>query len=539
MSRIFVSYKRKDGRQAYSIIEQIRSRLGVDCWCDIDGIETQAQFRTKICDAIDEAEVVLFMHSKHHLNIDLDNDWTIKELNYATAKKKKIILIKLDDTQLENLFLLEYGSKNYIEAQDPVQMDKLMKDLSKWLKIDEKPDKTLIPRKKIKVPKWVYYTMAAIAVVTVLLLLIPKSCSEPEPEPVPVKETAPVVRPSSTSGSRSTTPKPSQSNTETTVSAPSDGTGLGDTQIIILISLGLDKTTLTLDEGSNSTLNVKFNPSNVINKKATWRSSNPKVASVDKNGKVTALKAGTAVITATCEGKEVSCKVTVNAKPVAVVQPEAELTIVSTPPVTPQQQIVVVAEPVDLGLSVKWATCNVGASVPTDLGYYYSWGELATKEEYSWSTYLFCEGSDNRITKYCTRKKEGYKGFTDDLTVLEPADDVATKFWGGSWRMPTIDEFKELEANCVWSWEENNGVMGYMVTSSVEGFEDKSVFFPAAGYYEGVKLSNAGLKGYYWSSSVAVNSPDHAHGLSFDLKGHYTEYRDDRYDGRPVRPVCP
>ena len=71
MSRIFISYKRKDKRKVYPIIDEIRSRLGEDCWYDIDGIETQAQFASKICNAIDEAEVVLFMHSKHHLDIDL------------------------------------------------------------------------------------------------------------------------------------------------------------------------------------------------------------------------------------------------------------------------------------------------------------------------------------------------------------------------------------------------------------------------------------------------------------------------------------
>lgn len=135
MSKIFVSYKRKDSQKVYSIIEEIRSRLGVECWCDIGGIETQAQFASKICKAIDDSEIVLFMHSIHHLNIDFENDWTIKELNYASAKKKKIILVKLDDAQLDNIFLLEYGSKNYIEYTDKIQFDKLISDLGKWLNI--------------------------------------------------------------------------------------------------------------------------------------------------------------------------------------------------------------------------------------------------------------------------------------------------------------------------------------------------------------------------------------------------------------------
>lgn len=83
------------------------------------------------------ADVVLFMHSSVHLDIDFENDWTIKELNYAHAKKKRVMLVKLDGSQLDNIFLMEYGSKNNIDSRDETQFQKLLKDLKAWLGVTE------------------------------------------------------------------------------------------------------------------------------------------------------------------------------------------------------------------------------------------------------------------------------------------------------------------------------------------------------------------------------------------------------------------
>lgn len=83
------------------------------------------------------ADVVLFMHSSVHLDIDFENDWTIKELNYAHAKKKRVVLVKLDGSQLDNIFLMEYGSKNNIDSRDETQFQKLLKDMKAWLGVAE------------------------------------------------------------------------------------------------------------------------------------------------------------------------------------------------------------------------------------------------------------------------------------------------------------------------------------------------------------------------------------------------------------------
>ena len=136
MSRIFISYKRKDKEKVFRIVREVEEATGVKCWVDLDGIETSAQFTSVLCKAIDDSEVVLFMHSKQHLNIDFEEDWTIKELNYARALKKRVVLVKIDNSPLKNLFLMEYGTKNNIDINDKDQKDKLFRDLRSWLKID-------------------------------------------------------------------------------------------------------------------------------------------------------------------------------------------------------------------------------------------------------------------------------------------------------------------------------------------------------------------------------------------------------------------
>ena len=107
---------------------------------------------------------------------------------------------------------------------------------------------------------------------------------------------------------------------------------------------------------------------------------------------------------------------------------------------------------VDLGLpsSIKWASCNVGAEKPEDYGNYYAWGEVLPKEDYSWATYKYANGTywyDPKLTKYCNDASKGDDGFTDNKTTLEPEDDAAYFNWGGSWRMPTYAEWDELLDN--------------------------------------------------------------------------------------------
>ena len=215
---------------------------------------------------------------------------------------------------------------------------------------------------------------------------------------------------------------------------------------------------------------------------------------------------------------------------------------------------------VDLGLSVKWATFNVGATAPVEYGDYFAWGETEPYYEdgyyaqenpqahwkegytagYAWSNYKYCNGSYNTLTKYCGNSNYGYNGFTDTKTTLDPEDDVAHVKWGGDWRMPTQAELDELSNtdNCTWTWTTLNGVNGYLVTSKKSGHEGASIFLPAAGYRYDTRLDYVGSSGNYWSSSLSTGNPNGAWGVYFnsDLRDTYSY---GRVSGQSVRPVCP
>lgn len=189
-------------------------------------------------------------------------------------------------------------------------------------------------------------------------------------------------------------------------------------------------------------------------------------------------------------------------------------------------------EYVDLGLSVKWATCNVGASQPEEYGDYFAWGETTPKSTYDSSTYKWCRGSIITLTKYNT---ESSYGTVDNKTTLELSDDAARANWGGSWRMPTKAEQDELREKCTWTWTTQNGVSGYKVTSKING---KSIFLPASGCRSGRSLFYAGSYGTYWSSSLYTDNPSYAFYLSF-RSSYVRWYSNGRFGGHSVRPVCP
>ena len=192
---------------------------------------------------------------------------------------------------------------------------------------------------------------------------------------------------------------------------------------------------------------------------------------------------------------------------------------------------------VDLGLpsGTKWATCNVGATKPEEYGSYYAWGETEPKTNYDWSTYKWCNGDYDTLTKYCT---DSNYGTVDNKTVLELADDAARANWGGAWRMPTDAEWTELRENCTWTLTSNyngTGVEGRIVTSKING---NSIFLPAAGYRYNDDLHDAGYGGNYWSSSLGTGSPECARNEDFSLND--VNRSDDfiyRCCGESVRPV--
>ena len=132
--KIFISYKRVDKEKVIRIKRQIEEKLDLTCWFDVDGIESDAQFANVIINAINECEVFLFMYSHAHSEInDLDNDWTIREINFAQKKKKRIVFVNIDSTELTDWFEMMFGTKQQVDANSEQAMRKLLLDISNRL----------------------------------------------------------------------------------------------------------------------------------------------------------------------------------------------------------------------------------------------------------------------------------------------------------------------------------------------------------------------------------------------------------------------
>ena len=180
---------------------------------------------------------------------------------------------------------------------------------------------------------------------------------------------------------------------------------------------------------------------------------------------------------------------------------------------------------VDLGLSVKWGSCNIGASKPEDAGDYFAWGETSPKPIYDWGTYSFIKSKTpslqftkySNITLFSKKNNDGR---------LEKEDDVAYLTFGENWHIPTESEFAELVGKCSWEMRILNGVKGFRFI----GPNGNCIFLPAAGHKSAIVLDEEHQEyGYYWSASFVDSSPTLAHGIHF-----YPGKKEHRIVGRAI-----
>ena len=176
---------------------------------------------------------------------------------------------------------------------------------------------------------------------------------------------------------------------------------------------------------------------------------------------------------------------------------------------------------IDLGLSVKWATCNIGASNPEERGKLYAWGETKPKSYYDWQTYKWCNGNSYTINKYW---------YSDNKLYLDIEDDAANFAWGSNWRMPTKKEIEELLVHCIITSDVMNGATGFTITNPKT---NKSIFLPAIG-----SISNTKTACYYWSSSLNENNFCHAYMMYVYYSSGINIKDISRASGFNIRPVC-
>lgn len=220
------------------------------------------------------------------------------------------------------------------------------------------------------------------------------------------------------------------------------------------------------------TLTPVFVPSSATYRNVSWSSSNSEVVSVSQTGELIANNVGIADISVITEdgGCEAVCQVEV-------------------------------LPAIDLGLSVCWATYNVGGSKQEDYGNYYAWGEVSTKSSYLVSNYKwisYVSETDMALLKYNNKSNWG---IVDNKYELDLSDDAAYVNKGNRWRTPSSAEWQELINNCNWVWKTIGGHAGYLVTSKKEGFTSKSIFIPAAGGYDSI-LRDTGTTCHYWANNI-------------------------------------
>ncbi len=200
--------------------------------------------------------------------------------------------------------------------------------------------------------------------------------------------------------------------------------------------------------------------------------------------------------------------------------------------------------PIDLDLpsGKKWTSHDIGATIPTEAGKYYAWGETEPKSRYGWSDYKFCKGEGFRdFTKYVTKpyySSVSMDGQIDNLDELTQEDDVARKELGSQYSIPTYGDWHELLEHCDVSATTINGTRGCKVSSKKDKNNNKKFIFLVgdSGYYSETGIVDKKAYSYYWSSTLDTESNTRARNIQVNSIG-LRESTGERYYGELIRPI--
>ena len=192
---------------------------------------------------------------------------------------------------------------------------------------------------------------------------------------------------------------------------------------------------------------------------------------------------------------------------------------------------------VDLGLSVKWATCNIGGYTPSDHGDYYCWGLTETYYHINQESInaLADWYYNKQISGWKTEYPHGYDEFHYNKNYTDYKD-VACTLWGTEWRIPSDQEFIELTSNCTWTLDTMYNVAGYRITSNISGFEENSIFLPMAEAFISTGIQDPNI-GHYWTSSLGLKDHMMPNSFYFGLGYTHDSFSSFPYFGLTIRPV--
>lgn len=191
---------------------------------------------------------------------------------------------------------------------------------------------------------------------------------------------------------------------------------------------------------------------------------------------------------------------------------------------------------VDLGLSVCWASYNIGADKPEGYGNFYAYGEIEPKTDYSFDTYQW---RNPDYDEYYDQLDEWEYYYKLGATFTGTNYDVAHVKWGGDWRVPTKEEWSELFNKCEVTWTAINGVTGAKITSKTNG---NSIFLPAAGNMVGTSHTHDQTGCFYWTSTECIQSDITQECRNYRANIDANNHSADGYDypdvGFNIRAVC-